>query len=643
MPTFLDGQQNLSALSVPSVYVDVILPQPLLIGAPTNIEGLVGVASWGPTNAVIPATQTTDAALSLGPPVIRTYDISSHIAAATMVGGSAAFYCVRVTDGTDTAAQGVIAAGGQTGVTLTATYTGSLGNGIQASIQQGSQLNTLMAVVSFPGTQPQQFNNIPTGAVNASGSIQFTANPTASQTVTLGGTAITFVASGATGPQCNIGASLGGTLQNLALVLNASADANVSKCNYSSSAFTNTLSIVSKTSGTTNNSFTLATSVTGATVSAATLAGGVAAGNAFWVNLANTINNGNAFAAPSKFVVATAGAATSLPTLSSPITLSGGTDGASGVTDATLMGQDVLPRKGVYVLRGWGCDCFTPIDMSTISYWAALVSLALSENMMAIVSTPSGTPYMTTINDRDNAGVDSPWLYILSGDWPTFFDSYNSVSRLINPTAFAIGIVGNLSPQQSPLNKPLQGVSSTQTSALGEVYGEADLSLINLGGIDVILPASQSPGGFYYSFATGRNASSNTAANGVEYTRMTNYLAKTAQSKAAGSFIGQLQSIQPNDQTRANAKSLFDGFSAFLASPQVGLGINGQGIIDIPWFVQCDLNNNPPATQARGYLFLYWQVRYLNVIRYFVIKFMGGGNVTVSSQDTVPSVNSLLQ
>lgn len=645
MPTFLDGQQNLSALSVPGVYVDVILPQPLLIGAPTNIEGLIGVASWGPTNAVVMASQISDAALNLGPPQIRTYDITSHIAAATQVGGSIGFACVRVTDGTDTAAQAVIkdAAGAATGVTLTAKYTGTLGNQIQASIQNGSQLNTLMCVIAFPGLQPQQFNNIPTGATNASGSIVFTLNPTASQTVTLGGTAITFVTSNPSGPQVVIGASLAATLQNLALFLNASTDTNISKCNYASSAFTSTLTITSKTSGTSNNSFSLVTTVTGATVSGATLTGGAAASNTFWVNLTNAINNGNAFSGPSNNVVATVGASTALPALSSPVTLTGGTDGSSGVTDATLMGQDVLPRKGVYVLRGVGCDCFTPIDMTTISYWAALVSLALSENMMAIVSTASGTSYANTITDRNNAGADSPWIWILSGDYPTFFDSYNSVSRLINPTAFAIGIVGNLSPQESPLNKPLQGVSSTQTSAVGEVYSEADLSLINLGGIDVILPATQSPGGFYYSFATGRNASSNTAANGVEYTRMTNYLAKTAQSKAAGSFIGRLQSIQPNDQTRQQAKALFDGFSAFLASPQVGLGINGQGIIDIPWFVQCDLNNNPPATQARGYLFLYWQVRYLNVIRYFVIKFQGGGNVTVSTQDTVPSVNSLLQ
>ena len=118
---------------------------------------------------------------------------------------------------------------------------------------------------------------------------------------------------------------------------------------------------------------------------------------------------------------------------------------------------------------------------------------------------------------------------------------------------------------------------------------------------------------------------------------MTNFLIRASQSKAAGSFVGQLQSIQPNDQTRANAKSLFDGFSAQLASPQVGLGINGQGMIDTPWLVQCDLQNNPPNLQALGYLFLYWQVRYLNVIRYFIVKFQGGGNVSVSVQSSQPS------
>ena len=49
-----------------------------------------------------------------------------------------------------------------------------------------------------------------------------------------------------------------------------------------------------------------------------------------------------------------------------------------------------------------------------------------------------------------------------------------------------------------------------------------------------------------------------------------------------------------------------------------------------------------PALQALGYLFLFWQVRYLNVVRFFVVELQGGGNVVVSVQSTVPTVAQLL-
>ena len=88
MPVFLDGQQNLAALTVPGVYGDIILPQPNLLGTPTNIEGLVGVASWGPLNAQIAVSKPSDAALSIGPPVIRSYDLSSYISASSQIGGA---------------------------------------------------------------------------------------------------------------------------------------------------------------------------------------------------------------------------------------------------------------------------------------------------------------------------------------------------------------------------------------------------------------------------------------------------------------------------------------------------------------------------------------------------------------------------
>ncbi|MBR0693675.1 hypothetical protein [Bradyrhizobium lablabi] len=630
MPVFLDGQQNLAALTVPGVYGDIVLPSPFIAGTPTNIEGLVGVGSWGPLNSLIPVSKPSDAAIQIGPPMRRDYDISSYVSAASQVGGAIGFLCVRVSDGTDLAASASIQSGA---LTVTGKYTGTLGNGITFSLQQGSLANSLMAVIAFPGLVPEQFNNI-MGPTPASGSATFSGNPVANDTLTIAGTAITFVVSGATGLQVNIGSSLAVTLSNLLNLLQTSADAGLVKCNYSLSG--SVLTIVANqfqgtgtNAGSGGNALTLAKTSTAITVSGATLTGGVGTWQTFWTNAAAVINAGNATRGPSFTVVATAGTSTLVPLLSTTITLSGGTDGAGNVTDATLVGQDIVPRKGMYALRQSNCDCFTLCDLSTSSFYAAIASFALSETMLGIFATVKGDTIQNAIATRINSGVDTPWFKLILGDWPTFFDSFNQLSRLISPAAFGIGIYGNLSPQQSALNKPLQGISATQRSQLGQTYSDTELSLINTGGIDAILPPTSSPGGFYFSFATGRNCSSNTAANGDEYTRMTNFLIRASQSKAAGAFVGQLQSIQPNDQTRAKAKALFDGFSAQLASPEVGLGINGQGMIDKPWMVICDLTNNPPALQAQGYLFLYWQVRYLNVIRYFVVKFQGGGNVTV--------------
>lgn len=644
MPTFLDGQQNLAGLSVPGVYSDVILPTAFINGTPTNIEGLVGVGSWGPLNALIPVSKPIDCAQQIGAPILRNGDLASYVAAASQVGGSIGFYCVRVSDGTDTAASASLQSGA---LTLTGKYSGVLGNGITFSIQNGSKANSLLGVVSFPGLVPEQFNNI-AGPSAASATATFSANPSASDTLTIAGTAVTFVASAPTGPQVLIGATLAATLSNLLTMLLASADTGLVKCSYSLSGSVLTIaanqySNAGAQAGTAGNALTLAKTATAITVSGATLSGGLNTWQIFWTNLAAAINSGTAFHGPSQSVIATAGTSALAPILSTPVTLTGGTDGASGITDATLMGQDIVPRKGMYVLRNSNCDGFTLCDLSTIADYAAIVSFGISETMLPVLATSSGDSIAGAISTRINSGVDSPWMWLILGDWPSFYDSVNGVSRLVNPSAIGIGIIGNLSPQQSPLNKPLQGISSTQRTTLGQTYSDTELSQINLGGIDTILGPQSSPGGYYFSFATGRNASSNNAANGVEYTRMTNFLIRAARSKAAGSFVGRLQSIQPNDRTRSDAKALFDGFSAQLASPQVGLGINGQGMIDAPWAVTCDLSNNPPNLQAQGYLFLYWQVRYLNVVRYFVVKFQGGGNVTVSSQSTQPSPSQFAQ
>src|SRR5258708_1988287 len=303
MPVFLDGQQNLAAPTVPGVYGDIILPTSFLLGTPTNIEGLVGVGSWGPLNSIIPVSKPTDCALALGPPLIRNYDIASYVSASSQIGGAIGYLCVRVSDGTDTAATVAVQAGatnatgtitlvdnvlgvgtivvngttvtfgtnvvvgpnlsattlnlltylqssadaniskmtyalsqtnvitctsvlsgttgnaytltngtstthvtvsgatltggaatGATAITIAGRYTGKLGNQIQFSIQNGSAANTYMGIVVFPGMVPEQFNNV-AGPTPATGTYTFSANPAPSDTITIAGTAITYVAS----------------------------------------------------------------------------------------------------------------------------------------------------------------------------------------------------------------------------------------------------------------------------------------------------------------------------------------------------------------------------------------------------------------------------------------------------------------
>lgn len=110
-------------------------------------------------------------------------------------------------------------------------------------------------------------------ALNASGvqfqfgSIAFTTNPAASTTISLGGSSWSFVASGATGNQTNIGASLAATLTTLVGQLANSADANLSKFAYYANG--TTLFIVSQAP--LGGSQALATTVSGATPSGAAL------------------------------------------------------------------------------------------------------------------------------------------------------------------------------------------------------------------------------------------------------------------------------------------------------------------------------------------------------------------------------------
>ena len=157
------GQINTTALIVPDLYVQIVPPSvTLLNGLPTNILGIVGTATWGPVNAPTIIGSMSAYASQFGAIQARKYDMGTAVAAAVLQGANN-FRCVRVTDGTDTAASVVV----QTNcITFTSFYTGSLGNSATVTIAAGSAASTFKAVVAMPGLVPEVFDNI-AGAANA--------------------------------------------------------------------------------------------------------------------------------------------------------------------------------------------------------------------------------------------------------------------------------------------------------------------------------------------------------------------------------------------------------------------------------------------------------------------------------------------
>ncbi len=109
-------------------------------------------------------------------------------------------------------------------------------------------------------------------APTAVGTITFSVNPSNLDTITLNGTAVTFVTGTPSGGQVKIAATLALTLANLMTFLAASVDVQIVKFTYALNNANTVLELEATTPGSGGNSLTIAASA--ATASGSTLAGG---------------------------------------------------------------------------------------------------------------------------------------------------------------------------------------------------------------------------------------------------------------------------------------------------------------------------------------------------------------------------------
>ena len=515
MPIYPAGSLNTAALQAPDLYIQIVPPKTRYInGVATDILGIVGVADWGPVGAATLIGSPGDASQRFGSQVVRKYDLCTAIAV-SIQGGASNIRAVRVTDGTDTAATTTLKdTAASTGATLTAIYTGTLGNSLSATLATGSAASSWKLTLTLPGVAPEVFDNI-TGSAGA-----------------------------------------------------------------------------------------------------------------LWANIVSAVNNGQSgIRGPSQLVVATVGASIIAPVaLTQTVAFTTGTSGNTTITDAVLIGVDGVTgatRKGMYALRGSGAQVANLVDVTDSTQWATMLTYGLSEGCYMVTQGVAGASYTTVATALTTAGCDSYALKVMSGDWVYWQDQVNGQQRMIAPATFAAAKIAALSPNQNPLNKPITNAVSTQRNLSQQPYSIAEIGAINTARLDVI--TNPCPGGSYFGCRSGLNVSSNAAVNGDNYTRMTNFIALTIAA-SFGSTIGRLQT----PDVRRETKSTMESFLQTLVQQGMIGDVNGGPAFS----VQLDAANNPDARVALGYMQADVQVKYLSVIRYFLVNLEAGQSVSIVASAT---------
>lgn len=348
-------------------------------------------------------------------------------------------------------------------------------------------------------------------------------------------------------------------------------------------------------------------------------------GNALWVAIAAAINSGTGvLRGPSQIIVATAGVGTTAP-VAATYPLTGGTDGATGVTALTLIGNDgTMPRQGMYALRNSGASVALLADCFASATWPTQVAYGLSEGTYMIGCGPSGDNIANAIAVLQGTGIDSYQFKYLHGDWCYWLDPVNGL-RVVSPQGFVAGFLANATPNQPALNQELQGISGTQTTADNQYYSQADLTQLAQAGIDVI--TNPSPGGSYFSCFLGHNTSTNNLIQSDSYTRMTNFEAASLNGPSGlGQFVGQLNDAQEQ-------ADVVGAVSAFLQQQaDTGLIGNSMNPSAIPYSVTLPPAQNTQAETALGYQFLAVSITYWSIVEKLVCIVVGGASVVIQRQ-----------
>lgn len=625
MPVKEQNSVNLAALSVNDVYVLIAPPASTSIqGVDTGICGLVGTAAWGPLNTPVLLGTPAEVAAAFGPIQDMPNDLTTDVLVLMQLGVSTV-YGVRVGDGSEAkathdlqsadiavlAVAGVLQAGDEltydiNGVSGTYTVTaddvalgGSAGvtevaRKIALMIRETPALTAVCSVASDGG-------NINLVATNADGM---------SVTASVGGTTpTTEFEAPASGTFEGGGDSIG-----VFTALYTGTEGNNIEISFeegdNSTAAERTWNLLVARRGvaplpekfTNLPESTLATAIESAVLNGQ----GPARGPSQLVRFAPTA----ASAVP--------------PTHTVALAMTGGADGAESLTNGQQLGSPAaVPATGLYALENTGVQQIGLCGNTDSTLWPSVLAAAKQFGALSFGCYPASTTTQAAIATKKDVGIDDAYMALVK-DWVQFFDSYNNKFRLVSPLPFAMGRTASLNPNESPGNKPIGLIVATEKTLADQKYSPAELALLHKNGITVI--TNQCPGGSFFGLRHGLNSSSNNAINGIEWTRMTNFLAYSFNA-GFGEYIEKLQTIRPNDPLRESARKKLRNFL-------IGLRDAENPLID-DFAVDMSFGAgkvNTVQSVEQGFMKAVVRVRYMSVVRFFVITLIGGKTVEVSVQ-----------
>lgn len=635
MPIIVNPSQiDPSAFTVPAVYLVVQPPQASITGAPASVVGRVGTTSWGPLNKATLVGDMQSQNILFGPiskaSLTDIHDMATDTWASLQQASQLGLtnQQVRVSDGTDVA----------------------------ASLTLNDNTADTQTVVIGSGSTPTADDVVTLIFTNS----QITGSPVSiAYTVVLDDTPTIIATALRTAINANtalIAAGITATNSTVTITVHASTDLDILPViTFTlSDAATETVVITAPSAVTGGTLTALYSGVLGNSIRMSILPGtnstlvnvlltawagkeqeyytALPNTGAFWAALSAVLSGGAgptvASSQLARFVVASS---THGPQLQVATPLAGGTDGRSGITSAQLVGSPTGGAggqgSGLYALlkciptvqQAW---CVGLDDMTV----APLIQQIGNQSgiLMGIIQ-PIDTDVTTAVANLNTYGIDS-YQVMCFIDWPQMFDPINNVARYVPPTGPLGGLCASLSPEQSPLNKQLQGVITTSRLANIGPYDDSDVGLANTNGIALVSnPIGAGP---QFGFVTAVNTSLNNIGTApIEYSRMTNFLIQSVGANL-GQFLGALQSQQVVDPVRSAIKSNLNSFMAQLV---------GNSQLDA-YLNLCEFsltNNSPgyntPTTISKHICSVFTAATYKASIWYLLFTLQGGTTVSVQN------------